>query len=194
MQSSRYPVSIAAVDVKMHCNHSSVLYIDAHEPSTCFTIGFVLLDHGAAYPTRVRGVKLHSGPTSFEEVPFKISTTEGDDLIVGAVKHRGDLTYFYGIPASAVRAWTPPTEKNHFKEEDYWRVMLVTSGNLLELSPLEDTETAKLRTIFGEIIKISRVFKGLKGLSKDPAAALKAHALSTYTMNMKFALLMAEKR
>ena len=190
----RYPLPINSADVKIHPNHSAILWIDGANPSTCFTTGFAVLDHGCVYPTRVRGMKLHSGSCNFEEVPFKVSTTEGDDLIVGALKHRGDLTYFYYVPADVVKAWKPPSDSNHFKEEDVWRLMLVTNSNLLELSPLLDTETAKLATIFGEIVKLTGIFKGVKKLTKMPKAALKLHALSTYTINMKHALLMAEGR
>jgi len=99
----RYPLPINSADVKIHPNHSAILWIDGANPSTCFTTGFAVLDHGCVYPTRVRGMKLHSGSCNFEEVPFKVSTTEGDDLIVGALKHRGDLTYFYS---------TLPSRKN----------------------------------------------------------------------------------
>ena len=50
MGPSRYPVSIAAVDFKMHCNHSCIVYTDANDPSTFTTAGFALLEHGAALP------------------------------------------------------------------------------------------------------------------------------------------------
>ena len=194
MAPSMYPVSINPADVKLHTNHAAILHIDENTPTTCYTLGFAVLEHGLAFPSSVRGIKLHSGSASFIECPFKVTTTEGEDLIVGAIKHRGDISYFYYVLASDVKDWKPLSETAVFKEEAFWRLMPVTNANVLELLELQDTETAKLRANFGELVKLTSVFKGVKGLAKNGCDALRAHALQSYTINMKFTLTQAEKR
>ena len=102
--------------------------------------------------------------------PFVLHRSEGGDLIVGAFKHRGDVAYFYGVPAERVKSFKEPVLPARFEEESTWLTVKVSSAMVRSISVLENTESAKLLDNFEAIMKLTSIFKAVKLISAKVTA------------------------
>ena len=67
------------------------------------------MKHGDLHSTGVLGNKVSVLEPHTITCPFVLERNEGADLVVFAIKHRGALHYYYGVPVDAVAAFKPPT-------------------------------------------------------------------------------------
>ena len=76
-----------------------------------------MVDNTDIFSTGVPGHKVSASDPKLCCCPFVLHRSEGGDLIVGAFKHRGDVAYFYGVPAERVKSFKEPVLPARFEEE-----------------------------------------------------------------------------
>ena len=70
-----------------------------------------------AFPTDVPGYKIVSAEPPKLHCPFVLDMSSGQRMIVGAYKHRHDITYYYGVPVERVKDFD---SKAKFEDEKVW--------------------------------------------------------------------------
>jgi len=184
------PISVSASEVKLIPNMRSVMHIDEADTTLGYVLSAAVAELGTVAEAGTTGKFLCSALPDYLDAPFVLKRSVGDDLVVGAIKIRGASMYYYGVPAPKVINFTPPARGEYQPVAD-WQTVNVTLDGLLSASPLEDTETAKLKTKFEQILSVTPLFAEPK-LTK--AILLEKHAAKGFAANFKQALIAAEKR
>ena len=105
------------------------------------------------------GHKIVATEPTIINTPFVLHQAEGlSDMIVGAIKHRGPISYFYGVYADKVKEFKPPSKSVDFHEEQMWSTMKTNQATVRTISNLENTESAKLKDRFIDILKLTPTF------------------------------------
>ena len=96
-------------EVKIIPNMRSLFSIDECDTS----VGYVLSAGVVELGTFARAASTCSfwctAKPDYIDCPFVLSRSVGDDLIVGAIKLRGEDIYYHGVPAPKVKSFTAPS-------------------------------------------------------------------------------------
>ena len=186
-------ININPEEVRLCHDPASICFVDRKDLECYFTLQAAVVAHEEVFSARVLGHKLVVREPTVIIAPFVLHLSEGNDLIVGAFKHRNGIWYFYGVPAARVKDFVAAGLKPaDFKEEQFWTVLKCSSQMLRTVTVLENTESAKLLDGFVAILKLTPMFAANK-LTSAVAMANWAQKKSFVDV-VKANMLQAEKR
>ena len=145
-------VSIKPEEVKVHRSIASIFHLSDDSLSHYMT-AFALLEVGTSYSAPVRGYTFCQAEPDYITCPFVIKRTTEVDFIVGALKVFGEQLFFHGISAPNVKDFK--SKPNSDAPLTAWTSIKVSSDTLLDVDELAYTETAKLKSNFEAILKVS---------------------------------------
>ena len=149
-------------EVQLVHNIASLVHVQDNTLDPYYTLEVAVVKHGDLHSTGVLGNKVSVLEPHTITCPFVLERNEGVDLVVFAIKHRGDLHYYYGAPIDAVAAFKPPTPPATFSEESMFITVKTSSTSAKSAKVLENTESMpslKNNTVL--ILKNLGMFKSL---------------------------------
>ena len=136
-------LSIVPGDRKVHPDWTSTLHI-SNDGQRLFTTAFGLTNLGTTFAVaRAQGHLLCTEMPDLVTAPFVLKQTTGADLICGALKHYGELTYFYGVLAEKVKTFVAPAQGKDIQEEVLWLSVKITSETLVSVGTFSYLVTSR---------------------------------------------------
>ena len=136
-------VGINPEEVRLVHDIASLIKIDDAFGEVYYTIQGAVTTFENLHAGGAPGHKIVATEPTIINTPFVLHQVEGlPDMIVGAIKHRGPISYFYGVYADKVKEFKPPSKSVDFHEEQMWSTMKTNQATVRTISNLENTESA----------------------------------------------------
>ena len=162
-------LDVSVEEVQIVHNLASLVNVQDNTLDHYYTLELAVVKHGDLHSTGVLGNKVSVLEPHTIACPFVLERNEGTDLVVFAIKHRGELHYYYGVPVDVVAAFKPPPSTAPMQEEGSFITVKTSSPSAKTAKVLENTESMpKLKDNTELILKHLAMFKslGLTSLKK----------------------------
>ena len=87
-------VDVNPEHVRLVHDVATVVNIESTEALVYFTLQFAAVPHEGLHSTGVPGHKIVDEEPPIIKCPFVLSLSDGQDIIIGAMKHREDQSFF----------------------------------------------------------------------------------------------------
>ena len=169
---------------------ASIHYLCKVDGTSYNTLQLAVCSTTGIFSSQTPGHKIVEEEPPIIICPFVLELTDGQNFIIGSVKHRNDQAYFYGVPSSQVKDFSENDEK-HYSEPKFWVTLKATDERISCASVLANTASAKLLDNFVKILKLTPMFAAQKLTS--PSAFLKWCNERSFKDVIKAVCLQAEK-
>ena len=140
---------------------ASIFHLGKVDGTVFHTLQLAVCSWTGIYSTGTPGHKIVEEEPTIVTCPFVLELSDGQDIIIGSVKHRNDQSYFYGVASKDVKDLTASDEK-HFHEPKFWMTLKVTDERVRYAKVLDNTASAKLYDNFMKILKLTPMFASQK--------------------------------
>ena len=90
---------------------ASIHYLCKVDGTSYNTLQFAVCPMTGIFSSQTPGHKIVEEEPPIIICPFVLELTDGQNFIIGSVKHRNDQAYFYGVPYSQVKDFSENDEK-----------------------------------------------------------------------------------
>ena len=159
------PISVKADTIKLIRDSGSLVALEDAAGTVAYFTRCAVAPHEEIYPAGAMGHRYITDDREEDIIDFPmklVRTGELGDFIVGALKVRGEVEYYFGVPAEKVKNWARPSDLASWEPDTIWQSLKVNLPSNEELLPLEDTATAKLATNFMDIVRCTTLFGAFK--------------------------------
>ena len=140
---------------------SSVLKLDAKNPSAVFFLQAASLRQGKSLTVNVPGFRIVTEQPKIASCPFVLRLKGAEDFVCLCFKGNGANVYCYGLSVEDLLKWKPP-EKGDESEESVLRLINMNNASLIGAVELANTETCDLKELVERILKYLPTFNKIQ--------------------------------